>query len=52
MIKSEEAILNFIKGINIIGGVRAYMDSYNDYNSPLLEEMYKAKKLNKQHDKI
>ncbi|WP_186578005.1 hypothetical protein [Aquibacillus kalidii] len=34
-----------IKAINIKGGVRAYMDSYNDYNNPLLEEMYKAEKL-------
>lgn len=34
--------------INIIGGVRAYMDSYNDYNNPLLGELHKAEKLNKQ----
>lgn len=37
-----------IKQINIIGGVRAYMDSYNDYNNPLLGEFHKAEKLNKQ----
>ncbi|MGG7176993.1 hypothetical protein ACQPU1_05365 [Clostridium paraputrificum] len=37
-----------INQINIIGGVRAYMDSYNDYNNPLLGELYKAEKLNKQ----
>ncbi|MBY6934807.1 hypothetical protein EXM65_02625 [Clostridium botulinum] len=33
---------------NIIGGVRAYMDSYNYYNNPLLGELHKAEKLNKQ----
>lgn len=37
-----------INRINIIGGVRAYMDSYNDYNNPLLGELHKAEKLNKQ----
>lgn len=37
-----------ISQINIIGGVRAYMDSYNDYNNPLLGELHKAEKLNKQ----
>lgn len=37
-----------INQINIIGGVRAYMDSYNDYNNPLLGELYKAEKLNQQ----
>lgn len=37
-----------INQINIIGGVRAYMDSYNDYNNPLLGELHKAEKLNKQ----
>lgn len=34
--------------INIIGGVKAYMDSYNDYNNPLLGEMYKAEKILKE----
>ena len=37
-----------INQINIIGGVRAYMDSYNDYNNPLLGELHKAEKLNQQ----
>ena len=37
-----------INQINIIGGVRAYMDSYNDYNNPLLAELHKAEKLYKQ----
>ena len=37
-----------INQINIIGGVRAYMDIYNDYNNPLLGELHKAEKLNKQ----
>ena len=37
-----------IAQINIIGGVRAYMDSYNDYQSPLLEELHKAEKLAKE----
>lgn len=36
-----------IKQINIIGGVRAYMDSYSDYNNPILGELHKAEKLNK-----
>ncbi|OEF99587.1 hypothetical protein BHF71_08520 [Vulcanibacillus modesticaldus] len=30
---------------NIIGGVRAYLDSSSDYNNPILEEMYKAEQL-------
>ncbi len=34
-----------IKGINISGGVRAYMDSYNDYQNTLLGEMHKAEKI-------
>ena len=34
-----------IKGINISGGVRAYMDSYNDYQNTLLGEMHKTEKL-------
>ena len=37
-----------INEINIDGGVRAYMNSYNDYNNPLLGELYKAEKLYKQ----
>lgn len=37
-----------IKQINIIGGVRAYMDSYSDYNNPILGELHKAEKLYKQ----
>ncbi|UFT98804.1 hypothetical protein KO561_16645 [Radiobacillus kanasensis] len=36
---------NSINNLNIAGGVRAYMDSYSDYNNPLLEEMHKAEKL-------
>lgn len=34
-----------IAGINIVGGVRAYMDSYNDYMNPLLKELYEAEKM-------
>jgi hypothetical protein len=30
---------------HISGGVRAYLDSYSDYNNPLLNEMHKAEKL-------
>ena len=30
---------------SIAGGVRAYLDSYSDYNNPLLNEMNKAEKL-------
>lgn len=37
-----------IKQINIIGGVRAYMDSYSDYNNPILGQFHKAEKLNKE----
>ena len=37
-----------IKGINILGGVRAYMDSYNDYQNQLLAEMHKAEKMIKE----
>ncbi|WP_226669725.1 hypothetical protein [Metabacillus litoralis] len=37
-----------IKGINFIGGIRAYMDSYNDFQNPLLGEMHKAEKLNEE----
>ena len=27
-----------IKDINIVGGIRAYLDSYSDYENPLLGE--------------
>ncbi|MBT2664807.1 hypothetical protein J7J00_04805 [Bacillus sp. ISL-4] len=37
-----------IREVNIIGGVRAYMDSYNDYQNPLLGELHKAEKLKKE----
>ncbi|RRN73955.1 hypothetical protein EI200_04560 [Peribacillus simplex] len=37
-----------IKEINILGGVRAYMDSYNDYQNPLLGELHKAEKITKE----
>ncbi|WP_018930617.1 hypothetical protein [Gracilibacillus lacisalsi] len=37
-----------LNGINIIGGVRAYMDSYNDYQNPLLKELHKAENLLKE----
>lgn len=34
--------------INIIGGVRAYMDSNSDYQNPLLTELYMAERLLKE----
>ncbi|KGT37239.1 hypothetical protein P9232_15680 [Weizmannia sp. CD-2023] len=34
-----------INEINIIGSVRAYLDSYSDYENPLLEDLYHAEKL-------
>ena len=37
-----------IDQVNISGGVRAYMDSYNDYQNPLLEQLHKAEKLLKE----
>jgi hypothetical protein len=37
-----------IRELNIIGGVRAYMDSYNDYQNPLLGELHKVEKLNRE----
>lgn len=37
-----------IKEINIIGGIRAYLDSYSDYENPLLGEFHKAEKLYKE----
>ena len=37
-----------IKETHILGGVRAYMDSYSDYRNPLLEEMGKAEKIIKE----
>jgi hypothetical protein len=36
------------ENLNIHGGIRAYMDSYSDYNNPLLNEMHKAEKLVKE----
>ncbi|MBN8209819.1 hypothetical protein JI666_13765 [Bacillus sp. NTK071] len=36
---------NDIKNINIVGGVRAYLDSYSDYENPLLGELNKSEKL-------
>ncbi|MEW5548614.1 hypothetical protein ABGT22_01285 [Peribacillus frigoritolerans] len=35
-----------IREVNIIGGIRAYMDSYSDYQNPFLGELHKAEKLN------
>ncbi len=37
-----------IRELNIIGGLRAYMDSFNDYQNPLLGELHKAEKLNRE----
>ena len=37
-----------IRELNIIGGVRAYMDSYKDYLNPLLGELHKAENLHKE----
>lgn len=37
-----------INQINIIGGVRAYLDGYSDYNNSILGELYKAEKMNKE----
>ncbi|WP_102693021.1 hypothetical protein [Rummeliibacillus pycnus] len=37
-----------IKEINILGGVRAYLDSYNDYPNTLLGELHKAEKIIKE----
>lgn len=37
-----------IKEIHILGGVRAYMDSYNDCKNPLLGELHKAEQIAKQ----
>ncbi|CUB16265.1 hypothetical protein BN2127_JRS3_00692 [Bacillus safensis] len=34
--------------ILIIGGVRAYLDSYNDYLNPFLDELHKAESLLKE----
>ncbi|MBD8028389.1 hypothetical protein H9636_17250 [Ureibacillus sp. Re31] len=34
--------------INIVVGVRAYLDSYNDYQNPFLEELNKAENLLKE----
>lgn len=35
---------NFNK-IRIKGGCKAYLDAYNDYSNPILDEMFKAEKL-------
>ncbi|MFJ7310609.1 hypothetical protein [Peribacillus frigoritolerans] len=37
-----------IREVNIIGGVRAYMDSNNDYQNLLLGELHKAENLHKE----
>ncbi|MFS0602636.1 hypothetical protein [Peribacillus frigoritolerans] len=37
-----------IRELTIIGGVRAYMDSYTDYQNPLLGELHKAENLHKE----
>lgn len=37
-----------INQVNISGGVKAYLDSYNDYQNPLLEQLHKAEKLLKE----
>ncbi|MFP7345385.1 hypothetical protein [Bacillus safensis] len=34
--------------IFIFGGVRAYLDSYNDYLNPFLDELHKAESLLKE----
>ncbi|RIJ66292.1 MULTISPECIES: hypothetical protein [unclassified Rummeliibacillus] len=34
--------------INIVGGVRAYMDSFDDYQNPLLKELHRAENLFKE----
>ncbi|WP_163582824.1 hypothetical protein [Gracilibacillus saliphilus] len=31
--------------LNIAGGVMAYLDSYSDYENPLLKEMHQAEEL-------
>lgn len=46
--KKAEKILSEnedIEKIMIIGGCRAYLDSFSDYNNPLLEEIGKAERL-------
>lgn len=42
VIERDEANKN---NLHILGGVRAYMDSYSDYNNPLLNEMNKTEKI-------
>ncbi|MDK8643474.1 hypothetical protein [Niallia taxi] len=37
-----------IKRGNILGAVRAYLDSYNDYQNPLLGELHKVEKIMKE----
>ena len=49
--KNALEIIKSNKDINklfIIGGVRAYMDVYSDYDNAILGEMYKAEKINKE----
>ncbi len=36
------------KEINVIGGVRTYLDAYNDYENPLLSEMHQAEKIHRE----
>ncbi|SDZ50643.1 hypothetical protein SAMN05421736_11537 [Evansella caseinilytica] len=46
--KSAESILDNegeTKSIFIEGSTRDYLDSFSDYNNPLLSEMWKAEKL-------
>ncbi len=45
LLESNEA---YKENLNILGGIRAYMDSYSDYNNPLLNEMHKTEKLVKE----
>lgn len=37
-----------LQKILIIGGVRVYLDSYNDYLNPFLDELHKAENLLKE----
>lgn len=41
-----------LKEINLFGGVRAYMDSYSDYQSRLLQEMHEAESIFKKYTSI
>ena len=42
LLESNEANKN---NLHILGGIKAYMDSYSDYNNPLLNEINKTEKL-------